>query len=51
MFYRSVIYLKVGFPTERDSATFQDKGTEVPHYHLQVKPNSKKIAQKNRWYF
>ena len=23
-------WFKLGFPTERDSATFRDKGTEVP---------------------
>ena len=26
---KHLIVLKVGFPTEQDSATFQDKGTEV----------------------
>ena len=27
---RLLVYLRVAFPTKRDSPTFQDKGTEVP---------------------
>ena len=31
-FYRILDVLSVGFPTGRDSATFRDKGTEVPSF-------------------